>query len=241
MESAESHQPGYVNSASFICCCRKRFIQCCTILDSVPITQLGSSSSLSWPWSANCLASYLPSPFSPWPEHPWLLRLPLMVCNMSPSVVSGFMVVNPTFWVFLISSSSCLMAASVSLTDVLATAVSLSTHPQSVSPILYCFRTVFHVISPLQVSSWITSRTILQGLWRCVSPSHFFVHSPHDVIVSSDLPICWICYIVVVKGSFSEHWPLYFILTMLIDNMLDVARYGRHGGELHLLCQHWYT
>jgi len=42
-------------------------------------------------------------------------------------------------------------------------------------------------------------------------------------------------------GSFSEHWPLYLVLTSFLGEMLDVARHGPHGGKLGLVCQGWYV
>jgi len=54
----------------------------------------------------------------------------------------------------------------------------------------------------------------------------------------------WICGISqseVVKGSFSTHWALNFVLTSLLSEMLDVASYGPHGGKLHLVGQGWYA
>jgi len=39
------------------------------------------------------------------------------------------------------------------------------------------------------------------------------------------------------ESSVCEHWLLYFMLTLLLGEMSDVARYGRSGGKLHLLCQ----
>jgi len=41
----------------------------------------------------------------------------------------------------------------------------------------------------------------------------------------------------VKKSSFSEHSPSYHVLTLLLGEMLDVARYGPHRGKLSLLCQ----
>jgi hypothetical protein len=38
--------------------------------------------------------------------------------------------------------------------------------------------------------------------------------------------ICLICQLEVEKCSISEHRPLYHVLTLLLGEMLDVARYG---------------
>ena len=51
--------------------------------------------------------------------------------------------------------------------------------------------------------------------------------------------ICSIYPLEVANDSFSEHCPLYIVLTLLLGEMLDVARYGPHGGKLRLLCQGW--
>jgi len=41
----------------------------------------------------------------------------------------------------------------------------------------------------------------------------------------------------VENSSFSNDWPLYPVLTMLLGKMIDGASYGPHGGKLSLLCQ----
>jgi hypothetical protein len=51
--------------------------------------------------------------------------------------------------------------------------------------------------------------------------------------------ICHICLPGVVKGSFSQHWPFYLVLTLLLGEMFDIAWNGPHGGKLNLLCQGW--
>jgi hypothetical protein len=38
-----------------------------------------------------------------------------------------------------------------------------------------------------------------------------------------------------------EHWPLYCVLTMMLGEILDVARYGLHRGKLSRLCQGSYV
>jgi len=53
--------------------------------------------------------------------------------------------------------------------------------------------------------------------------------------------ICPVCLPVVVKVSSSEHWPLHFVSTLLMDEMLDAARYKPHRGKLRCLCRGWYA
>jgi len=69
--------------------------------------------------------------------------------------------------------------------------------------------------------------------------SHSCHHLRDAVVVLSALSICHICLPEVAKDSFTEQRPLYLVLTLLLGEMLDVARYGPHGGMLSLLCQGW--
>jgi len=48
------------------------------------------------------------------------------------------------------------------------------------------------------------------------------------------MSICHIGPVAVLKSSLSQHRPLYLVLTLLLGEMLDVARYGRHGCKLSL-------
>jgi len=125
-QSAVSHQPGCLNSSSVICFCRKRSMRYCTDLAIVPITHLGSSSSLSLPPAGSSSSSSSSSPSSPSSELTRSLRLSLMAFNISSNLVSGLVVVNHTFSAFLISFCFCLIDVSASSTRFLATAVSLS-------------------------------------------------------------------------------------------------------------------
>ena len=83
----------------------------------------------------------------------------------------------------------------------------------------------------------------LEALVRATGVSGRFACGFCTELHFADMWIAWsICHLRpldVVKGSFSEHWPLYLVLTLLLGNMLDVARYRPHGGKLHLLCQVW--
>jgi len=45
----------------------------------------------------------------------------------------------------------------------------------------------------------------------------------------------------VAQDSYSDHWPLYPVFTLMMGEMLDVARWGPHGGKLRLSCQGWYV
>jgi len=123
-----SPHPGCIKWLSFICFCQNLFMQCCTILEIVPFTQLGSSSFLSLPSCGPCTSSSSSFPFSPSLEHARLLRLSSMVYNISTNIVPGFLAVSHPFSVFFKSSCSCFIAVSASSTHFLATAVSLSTH-----------------------------------------------------------------------------------------------------------------
>jgi len=117
---------------------------------------------------------------------------------------------------------------------------SLTPHnPRSISLSLRCIKSVFPVISPLQASFWIVSRAMLPTLGPFLPPSHCCLYSTDDVVGWNALLICHICPLEVAKGSFSERWPLYLVLTLLLGKMLDVARNGPHGGKLRLLCQGW--
>ena len=59
-------------------------------------------------------------------------------------------------------------------------------------------------------------------------------------MVRSAFSICCSCQLVLATGSFSEHRPLYSVSTLLIGEMLEVARYGPHGGKLHLVYRGWW-
>jgi len=86
-----------------------------------------------------------------------------------------------------------------------------------------------------QASFWIASYATLQGLGPALLPGRSYLHSLDDVVVWSLLLICRICLLGVAKGSLSEQLPLDFVLTLFMDEMLDVARYGPHAGKLRLL------
>jgi len=81
---------------------------------------------------------------------------------------------------------------------------------------------------------------MLPPLGRFLPPSLSCLHSLDDVDVWSALLICSIWPPEVERSSFLEHWPLYRVLTSLLGEILDVARYGPHGGKLCHLCQGSY-
>jgi len=100
---------------------------CCTILEIVPITQPGLSSSLSLLSCEFSSSSSSSCPSSSSSEQARLLRLTPIAFNVASNVVSGFLVVDSAFSTFLICSSSCIIAVAASWARFLATAVSLST------------------------------------------------------------------------------------------------------------------
>jgi len=55
----------------------------------------------------------------------------------------------------------------------------------------------------------------------------------------TDLLIYRICWPEQEKSSCLDHWPLQFVLNLLLGERLDAATYGPDGGKLHLLCQGW--
>jgi len=126
-KSDGSPQPGCVNLWSFICFCWKRSLWCLIVSEIVPITQPGSSSSLSLPSSGSDWSSSSFSPSSPSFGLARSLKLSPIAFNICANVVSGFVVVNTAFSAFLISSCSCSIDISVSSTRFLATVVSHST------------------------------------------------------------------------------------------------------------------
>jgi len=102
---------------------------------------------------------------------------------------------------------------------------SLAPHnPRSISLSLRCLKSAFPVISPLQASFWIISCAMLPTLGPFVPPSHSCLCSPDDVVGWNALSICHICPPEVAKGSFSEHWPLYLVLNLLLGEMFGCCK-----------------
>jgi len=117
---------------------------------------------------------------------------------------------------------------------------SLTPHnSQSISLSLRCLRSAFPVVSPPQAFFWIISYAMPPTLRPFLPLSHSCLDSPNDVVVWNASLICHICPPEVAKGSFSEYWPLYYVWTLLLGEMLDVARNEPHGGKLRLLCHGW--
>jgi len=138
----------------------------------------------------------------------------------------------------------CVPALALSLSLSLELAVlplrSLAPHdPQSISLSLRCLQCPFPMVSPLQASFWIVTCAMLAMVGPFLPTSHSCLYSPDDVVGWNASSICHICPPEVAKGSFSDHWPLYLVLTLLLGEMLDDARNGPHGGKLRLLCQGW--
>jgi len=63
---------------------------------------------------------------------------------------------------------------------------------------------------------------MLQELEPFQPPSISSLHSIDDVIMWIACSMCRICPPVVAKRVFSENWPLYGELTLLLGKMLDV-------------------
>jgi len=121
--AASSHHGG-VNLLSFNCFCRNLSMHCCTVLVIVPITQLGSSSSLSLPCSISSSSSSSLSSQSS--ELARSLRLSPIATSISLKVFSGSLDIDPAMSACVISSCSCWTAASAPSTRLLAPVVSLS-------------------------------------------------------------------------------------------------------------------
>jgi len=105
---------------------------------------------------------------------------------------------------------------------------------------LHCWGSAFLVVTRPKASFCIASCTMPQALGLSLLQSRSCLHLLDDVIGWTALLICHICLLEVAKSTFLEHWPLKFALTLLLGEMLDVARYGQYGGKLHLLCQGCY-
>jgi len=95
----------------------------CTVVVIVPITQLGSSSSLSWHCSVYLLSPSFPS--SPSLKLARSLRLSPIITIIFWKAFLGSLFINLAFSVFVVSSFSCWTAAYASSTRCLAPAVPL--------------------------------------------------------------------------------------------------------------------
>jgi hypothetical protein len=121
--------------------------------------------------------------------------------------------------------------------DVLAQRCLSPNNARSITLSVHCLRRAFPVYSSPKASFWIISCTMLSTLGPFLPPSHSCLDSPDDVMMWNDMSICHICPPEVAKGSFSEHPPLYLVLTLSLCKMLDVTRNGPPGGKLCNLCQ----
>jgi hypothetical protein len=99
---------------------------------------------------------------------------------------------------------------------------------------------VFSVFPLLQASFSIASCAMLPILEPSLPLRRSCHHSVDAVDVWTALSISRICPPNLEKSCFSEHWPLYRVLTLLLGVMLDVERYGPHGGKPGLECQGSY-
>ena len=143
--------------------------------------------------------------------------------------------VNHASWGFLISSCSYTTNVSAVWNRSLATLLYPHNHP-CMSLSLCCSKRAFDLFSYLQSSVQIISYAMLLGLGTILRGSHCCHHSL-DVLMRSAVSLYCIWLPEVMKGSFSEHWPLYSGLTLLMGKMLDVARYGPLVGQLCYFCQ----
>jgi len=92
-----------------------------------------------------------------------------------------------------------------------------------------------------QASFRIASCAVPQVLGLFLPCSRSCLHSLEDDVMWTALSIQCICMPDVAKCSFLAHWPLLFVLTLLLGEMLDVEWYNQYGGKLRLLCQGWYV
>jgi hypothetical protein len=61
------------------------------------------------------------------------------------------------------------------------------------------------------------------------------LHSFYNIVFCIARSICDICLLEVSKDCDLEHSSRYFLLILLLGEMLDIATYGPDGGKLHLL------
>jgi len=64
-------------------------------------------------------------------------------------------------------------------------------------------------------------------------PNCSYPYLVDDVAGWTALLICHITQPEVARCSFSEHGPFQIVVTIMLGEMLDVARYGQYGGKLH--------
>jgi len=237
-QSAASSHPCCGNSSSFICFCRNLIIHCCTLLVIGPITMLVSSSLLSCPCSVS--ESSLSSRSSPSSELARSLRLS-MIAPSSPEMF--FRALYSCVWRFQLSLYHPVLAAPLPLRLPLAflpLQFLFPHNPRCIILSLYCLKRRFLVISRLQASFWIACCAMPQGLGLFQLPSCSCLHLLDEAVGLTALLIGLSSTLEVAKYSSSEYQLLQYALTLLLREMLDVARYGQYWGKLHLLCQGWY-
>jgi len=165
-----------------------------------PITQLGSSSSLSWTCSISSSSSSSPS--SPLLELARSLRLFPIVTIISWNFIWGL---SSSILHLKLSSYLPALAEPPPLHVQLAFLHEwfLSEHNRhSISVSLHCLRIGFLVGSQPQASFSIASCTVFLGLRQILFPSPSWLHSLDGVIGWNALLICHICPAEVAKSSF---------------------------------------
>jgi len=195
------------------CICWNHSMHCGTILDIVPITQPGSSSSLTLPCSVSSSSSASSSPSSSLLEHAISLRLTPIAYNISLNVLSGFLVVYPHFSAFVITSCSCMIAVSASWTRILATAVFWSTW----SPIHFALSSL--------LKSWVSPRSSAESF--CFD--HKLFNAPNARTLSSSKPLLpsfawWFRRVeswVHMPDLASESWERYYFAALTIVSWVD--------------------
>jgi hypothetical protein len=112
--------------------------------------------------------------------------------------------------------------------------------PPPISLSLHCMRSAFLIFAPPQASFWIASCAKPQPLGLSLRPSRSCTHSLDDIILWNTVWICHNCQSAVAKCTVSEHWPLQFVLTLVLGKVLDVGRDGQYGGKMCILFQDCY-
>jgi hypothetical protein len=206
-------------------------MQCCSVLQIVPITLPGSSSSLSVPSSVSSSSSSSSSPSYSSME---LARILRQSAKHSTSLQTLF---RATLAVVI----SRIISVSMSWTRFLATPVSISTQfltHFSFSPLLKLCSSCHFSTTSFFLDRKLCNASLVQTLSdsKPLLPSFAWWHRHVDIFVQ-------LLYLPTGSGEkfFSDHWLLYRMLTMLLGAMLYVARYGPHGGKLSLLRQGSYV
>jgi len=99
---------------------------------------------------------------------------------------------------------------------------------------------LFLIISSATSIFWIANRALHRGLRLYLIRSCLCLNSVNDFVLWKDVWICHICPPEVVKSSFSEDWLDGFVVTLLLDEMLDVTCQRWYRGRICLFCQGCY-